>query len=63
MAGEELVETLCRATGLPFETIHPEVQRLIHRRGLDQKELQVEDLRQILAEYLQEVLLQAAANN
>lgn len=49
----DLVTTLIQATGLPEESISPEIHRLL--RAKDIQEPDIEDLRNIVAEYLQTV--------
>lgn len=49
----DLVNTLIKATGLPEESISPEVQKLLNARNMSDPDL--EDLREIVAEYLQSV--------
>ena len=50
---------LIQSTGLPVEAVEKEVQRLISIRGLDPETLTLEDIREILAIYLQDVLSEA----
>ncbi len=57
---ESLLGQLSKATGLPQEMVERELERLIGKSGKDSS-LQLDELREILAEYLQEVLLQAQA--
>lgn len=49
----DLVTTLIEATGLPEESIAPEVHRLLKEHEVTDPSL--EDLREIVAEYLQSV--------
>jgi hypothetical protein len=55
---ESLLGQLSRATGLPQDLVQKELERLIGKAGKNPS-LELEELRDILAEYLQEVLLQA----
>ncbi len=55
----QILQNLISATGLSEELISSELKLLSERAGLDPKDLTIEDLRQILAEYVQEVLLTA----
>ena len=57
---ESLLGQLSKATGLPQDLVQRELERLIGKSGKDGS-LQLDELREILAEYLQEVLLQAQA--
>ena len=58
-SGSEILKNLISATGISEDLISPEVKSLAHRAGIDSEDLTIEDLRQILAEYVQEVLLSA----
>ena len=55
---ESLLGQLSKATGLPQELVQKELERLIGKAGKNQS-VELDELRDILAEYLQEVLLQA----
>ena len=57
--GNALLETLISATGLPEGDIHREIQVLLSKHNMDSNTLTMEDLREIMAEYLQDVLLSA----
>lgn len=53
------LEELLQATGLPLEPIQAEVKRLIQKNGLASQDLTIEDLREVLVDYLQDTLLEA----
>ncbi len=55
--GEALVKTVIESTGLPSETMAQELDRLIAKAGLQKDSLTLEDMRNILADYLQDTLL------
>lgn len=55
---ESLLGQLSRATGLPQDLVQKELERLVGKAGKNQT-LELDELRDILADYLQEVLLQA----
>lgn len=57
--GEQLLIDVASATGLPEDMVTRELGELIKKAGLDPARLTLEDLRQILAEYVQDVLLAA----
>ena len=59
MEGMSLLRSIVEATGLPSEAVDREIQRLLQTRGLDPETLTMEDLREVLALYLQDVLLEA----
>ena len=59
--GENLLQELARATGLPESLVKKELSSLIAQSGKSIDDTTLEDLREILAEYLQDVL--SAAKN
>ena len=59
MQGLDLLKSLVQSTGLPEEAVEKEMQRLMTKHGIVTEELSLATLRIILAEYLQDVLLEA----
>lgn len=59
MTGLGLLRTIIEATGLPEESLENEMDRLIRNRGLDPQAVTLDDVREILAAYLQDVLCEA----
>ncbi|NJL24801.1 MAG: hypothetical protein HC902_06295 [Calothrix sp. SM1_5_4] len=59
MDGKRLLSILIDATGLPADTLEREINRLVEARGLTPDQVTLEDLRDILANYLQDALLEA----
>ena len=57
--GNALLKTVVAHTDLPNDPVERELQRLIEKAGLNPENVTIEDLRSILAEYLQDVLLEA----
>ncbi len=57
--GDELFGTVANATGLPTDLVSRELDRLLGKAGIKREDLTLEDLRKILAEYVQDVLLAA----
>lgn len=57
--GEALIGELTEATGLPKELVDTELGRLIDSAGKIREDVTLDDLRVILAEYVQDVLLAA----
>ena len=55
----KVLKQLISATGISEDLISDELKLLSARAGLRPQELTIEDLRQILSEYVQEVLLSA----
>lgn len=56
--GESLLSQLSRATGLPQDLVQRELERLVGQSGKSPS-LDLDELREILADYLQDVLLKA----
>lgn len=61
--GRELFETLLAGTGLPDQGLRKEMSALMNRHGKSVDALTLDDLREMLADYLQDVLVEAKANN
>ena len=57
--GKDLFKSVTTATGLPEGPVATELERLLAQAGLNKSELTLEDLRKVLAEYVQDVLLAA----
>jgi hypothetical protein len=57
--GERLLTDLAEATGLPSDLVTDELGRLIQGAGLAKSDITLDDLRAILADYMQEILLSA----
>ena len=60
--GIGLIDELTSSTGLPEELLSAELERLILAAGLKPEALTLDDIRAILAEYLQDVFLEAKGN-
>jgi hypothetical protein len=56
MEGLALLRVLIQSTGLPMDAVEREVKRLLEARNLRPENLTLEDVREILAFYLQDVL-------
>lgn len=59
MEGDTLISVLVEATGLPKVWVESELKALIQRRGLAAESMTLENMREILAEFMQDVLLAA----
>lgn len=59
MKGLGLLRVLVEATGLPPEAVNRELDKIIAARGLTRESLTLEDVRQVLGTYLQDVLSEA----
>lgn len=57
--GHDLLDILVVGTGLPENGVRQELLELINRNGKTPDALTMDDLREILADYLQDVLLAA----
>lgn len=62
MEGLGLLRALIEATGLPSEAVEREMQRLLDSKGLSPEQITLEDIRELLASYLQDVLIEAKAS-
>lgn len=61
--GERLLTDLADATGLPSDLVTDELGRLLQNAGLEKNQITLDDLRSVLAEYMQEVLLAASSEH
>lgn len=59
MEGHALLEVLAEASGLPTDLVQQELVELIQAQGKNEKAVTLDDLREILSAYLQDVLVQA----
>lgn len=50
--GKNLTQTLIEATDLPQDTIQNEFNGLLHRHGLNPDTLSMDELREVMADYL-----------
>lgn len=57
-ADNNLFNQLIESTGLPKEEITRELEDLLSRAGVNSTNFSIEELREALANYLQDVLLQ-----
>lgn len=57
--GKELVTDVISNTGLPEEPLRREFSMLLEKNGLTESTLTLEALREMLAEYLQDVFCEA----
>lgn len=51
-----LLEELAKATGLPENLVHRELNALLAKSGRDSSNITLEQLREVIAEYLREVI-------
>jgi hypothetical protein len=59
MEGDTLLNVLVEATGLPKAWVESELRGLMTKRGLSPETMTLESMREILAEFMQDVLLAA----
>lgn len=57
MEGHNLIDKLAALTGLPEEAINSELVGLVESYGIRPEALTLNDVRMILADYLQDILL------
>lgn len=62
MEGLGLLRVLIESTGLPPASVELELRRLIAKHGRNVESLTLDQVREILADYLQETLLEAKAS-
>jgi hypothetical protein len=58
-SGKALITQIASNTGLPEDTMTQELGRLIDGAGLDSDIVTLDDLRRVLADYAQDILLSA----
>jgi hypothetical protein len=56
--GNSLLETLVLATGLPEGDIRQELQALMHKYGKTPETVTMDDLRDLMRDYVQDMLLE-----
>ena len=59
MSGTKLIRQIAANTGLPEEAMTKELGRLIEGAGLDSNVISIDELRRVLADYVQDILLSA----
>jgi hypothetical protein len=58
MNSSNIVAYVAGLTGLPLEYAQPYLEKIISEKGFNPKEIQLEDLREILSDFMQDVLLE-----
>ncbi len=61
MNGLDLLRFLIESTGLPQESLEMELRKLIRKHGLDTETLTLDQVREVLVDYLQDSLTEAKA--
>jgi hypothetical protein len=61
--GDALLKTVIDSTGLPNDALSAELDRLIAKAGLEKQTITLDDMREILAEYLQDTLLELKSSS
>lgn len=56
--GEALIKQLVNYTELPPEMVEQEFNRLIEKAGLKREEMTLDDVRDLLADFLQDTLIE-----
>ena len=62
MTGRHLFDILIRLSGLPADPAQKELERLLKEATLNPDSVSLEQLREVLAGYLQDVLCEAKAS-
>ncbi len=62
MRGSGLLKVLVDATGLPAEAVEREIAKILAKRNLSAETLTIEDVREVLSSYLQDVLVEAKSS-
>lgn len=62
MSGRELFDTLVENTGLPEEYVRVRLTQLLNEKGLAMEELKMENVREILADLLLDLIQQTTAS-
>ncbi len=57
---KELAQELIAATGLPQDPIEREFNKILEKYGKNQEDLTIEELREVMADYLNLVFLELA---
>lgn len=57
--GVDLIEQLIKATGLPTDIMRAEVLRLLNKSNIQPTSVSLDELRKVMADYVQDVLLSA----
>lgn len=60
---KDLAQTLLSATGLPLDPVEREFNKILERYAKKQEELTLDELREVMVEYLQIVFLELADEN
>lgn len=58
MEGSELIKFLSENSGLPTDWVQGQMTSLIDSKGIDPSQITLEDIRVILADCLQEIILE-----
>lgn len=62
MSGLDLLKILIESTGLPTQAVEREIAKMLVENSLDPTNLTLDDVRELLAGYLQDVLVEAKAS-
>lgn len=63
MHGLELIQVIAAATGLPKQLIITEIQTLASQKGIAPEDLSLSQLRNLLANYMQDILIESKRNS
>lgn len=57
MKGPSLIQQICSATDLPSDVLETEVSQLLSKHNLSAQEVTLDQFREVVAEYLQDILV------
>lgn len=55
--GDALIDQIIFLTGLPYDSVKAELDFLMNKKGIASESLDMDSLRELMAEYLREVLV------
>jgi hypothetical protein len=59
MSANKLVDEVIELTGLPEDPLSKELEKLLSAAGLESENISLDDLREVLANYLNDVIIEA----
>ena len=63
MEGKKLIDNIALLTGLPYQLVERELKGLINRSNSTTSAVSLAQIREILSEYLQDVIIDAKKEN
>lgn len=59
MKGHTLIQKVCSQTDIPEYLLNAELRELLEKKNFSEEHLTLDQLRELLTEYLQDILLEA----